>query len=255
MQENAWPRVSEEEIESVVAWIRNYLGSDKKAVVGVSGGVDSAVVLHLCVRAVGKERVIPVFLPCGEDMDHPFVRKLLDSCDMRPSWLLFHHIGSTFDATMDAFDDALSKMGQANLQARLRMVFLYAIAGDNNGIVMGTTNRSEYLIGYATKYGDHGVDTEPLQEFFKSEVFEMAKALGVPQEIIDRPPSAGLWAGQTDEDEIGMSYEKLDRLLRSGYESGLRPEDISDHDIDQIMKRCRANEHKKHLPPSYKREA
>jgi NAD+ synthase len=245
------------------------------AVVGVSGGVDSAVVLHLCVRAVGKERVIPVSLPCGSgsakdwgyachllsslgwvfknpsrdletvDIFEAYVR--LATCvearrdrDSYPSWNPMHRV-------------PLSQISLANLQARLRMCVLYAIAGDNNGIVMGTTNRSEYEIGYATKYGDHGVDVEPIQEFFKSEVFEMAKLLGVPQEIIDRPPSAGLWDGQTDEGEIGMSYTELDLRLRD-WAKGIVPQTREEADRWMpIWERMQKNEHKKNLPPSYKR--
>jgi len=141
----------------------------------------------------------------------------------------------------DTADPTARRLAEANLKVRLRMLTLYYFANQLNYIVVGSGNRSELAVGYFTKYGDGGVDILPLGNLVKAQVKELASFLGIPQEIIDKPPSAGLWEGQTDEGELGFSYDELDRYLATGEAS-----DKVKNKIDSMMT---AGEHKR-LPPS-----
>ena len=160
----------------------------------------------------------------------------------------------TTEAVLDGFFDtaiqampkyktvpSLSKLAQANLKVRLRMLILYYIANQLKYMVAGSSNRSELAIGYFTKYGDGGVDILPLGNLVKKQVRELAVFLSIPQPIIDKPPSAGLWEGQTDEDEMGFSYDELDRYLLTG--------DVSDEIRRKIESMMAASTHKRSLPP------
>ena len=140
-------------------------------------------------------------------------------------------------------------MAVANLKARLRMVTLYYLANDRNYLVAGTGNRSEIMIGYFTKYGDGGVDLEPLGELYKWEVRRLARHVGVPREVVERPPTAGLWPGQTDEAEIGLTYEQLDEALAAierGATDGIEPAVLAR--VERMIER---SAHKRQMPPTY----
>lgn len=181
------------------------------AVVGMSGGLDSSVTGILCKRALGDE-VQGLILPCHSD-----------PTDEEHAWL----VARRFDIRVDKIDlgpvfDVLAsslpgdgKLSVANMKPRLRMIALYYYSNRLNYLVVGSGNRSELLTGYFTKYGDGAVDILPLGGLLKTEVRELARQLGVPAEIIEKPPSAGLWVGQTDEGELGITYEELDRVLRA----------------------------------------
>jgi len=152
-----------------------------------------------------------------------------------------------FDAVKKAlpsagFDAETEKLAQANLKPRLRMLTLYYLANRLGYLVVGSGNRSELEVGYFTKYGDGGVDILPLGNLLKSEVWELARYLGIPEEIISKPPSAGLWPGQTDEGELGISYEELDRYLMSG--------EASAEVKQRIEALSRSSSHKRCPPPS-----
>jgi NAD+ synthase len=252
MQGRVGDRVTMAEVDGLCAWLRDYLG-DRKAVVGISGGVDSSVVAALCVRALGAERVVAVRLPCGEDKDAEWTDMLLKHLGIGALRL---HIEDPVKAMISEIKEAifrdgavapinLSNVEVGNVHARMRMIAIYSIANHCAGIVVGTTNRSEFEIGYMTKYGDHGVDLEPLQEFLKGEVRALGRLLGLPEPLVDRVPTAGLWEGQTDEGEIGMSYDDLDRYLL-----GVR---IANEHVRRLTGLMMAAEHKKRVPPSYKR--
>ena len=252
------------EIDHVAFWLEaQFANANKdKAIVGLSGGIDSAVAAELCVKALGKDRVLGVIMPLGNNIKDEVdakkaIRKLginYVTIELEES---FEWYWGDFVACheVDGFnvgeDDEL-QMVRANAKARFRMTTLYAISEMQNGLVVGTTNKSEGSIGYATKFGDHGVDLEPLLQFYKHEIFDMAKLLDVPKDIIDRSPSAGLWDGQTDEDELGMSYEKLDYILK--YING--EIDFCEHaqeDVNAIKKRIKSNLHKTVMPPCFER--
>jgi NAD+ synthase len=242
-----------EEINNVVEWIRNYLG-DKKAIVGLSGGVDSAVVAALCVRAVGRQNVIGVILPCYSlAKDKRLAIKLANKLEIEYKII---NLKTTFNRFVKSASGEFSNLDKGNIKARLRMTALYSMAGLHSGFVIGTTNLSEAAIGFATKYGDHGVDIEPIGEFYKSEVYEMAKLLEVPKQIIERAPTAGLWYGQTDENEIGLTYDRIDEILKDPEFQPVffKNDEPTDADWLKVYRMIKASEHKRHIPPCYFRD-
>jgi len=185
----------------------------KGIVIGLSGGVDSAVAAAFCCRAVGGEKVLGLSLPSA-------VSKPSDTEDagiLCKTWGMEHRVISIepmLDGfrTMPEFKESPYLLG--NLMARTRMVILYYHANRDHKLVCGTSNRSEYMLGYCTKFGDNAADLQPLLHLYKTEIFRIAGELGIPGSIIKKTPSAGLWEGQSDEEEIGLSYEEIDAALR-----------------------------------------
>lgn len=227
-------------------WLREYAeGADARGyVVGLSGGIDSTTVAALCQRAVGDE-VLAVLLPCHSlAEDEALGQAAAKAFDLRT---LTVDLSDTYDALVAALPSELGKMAHANIKPRLRMTTLYGLAQAHHYLVAGTGNRSELMVGYFTKYGDGGVDVEPLGDLYKSQVRLLAHALGVPQAIIDRPPTAGLWQGQTDEGELGMTYEELDSTLvaiQEGHTEGVDPELLA-----RVQHMILATAHKRSMPP------
>ncbi|MCL2009930.1 MAG: NAD(+) synthase [Synergistaceae bacterium] len=187
----------------------------KGIVAGLSGGLDSAVVAALAVR-VFKDGALGLIMPCRSD-----------PADAADALLVAERLGMphrtieltpAFDVLTSAMDSAvpLSDMARANIKARLRMVTLYGVAQSTSRLVCGTGNRSEWETGYFTKHGDDSSDLLPLRDLLKCEVRAIARFLGLPEHIIEKPPSAGLWTGQTDEGEMGFSYGELDKYLAIG---------------------------------------
>lgn len=202
-------------LDYLVEFIRQTVQSAhaQGVVVGISGGIDSAVVALLAKKAF-PDQTLTCWMPCHSDeFDEACAKQLAEKGDLDP---LTIDLGSTFDQLTNTFQEqnfSLTPLATANIKARLRMTTLYAAAQSKNYLVLGTDNADEWYIGYFTKFGDGGVDVVPLVHLLKGEVREAAKILGVPQAIIDRAPSAGLWANQTDENEIGYSYEEIDHYL------------------------------------------
>lgn len=198
--------------DKIVTWLRDYAltAGARGYVVGLSGGIDSACTAALCQRAMD-EQVLGVLMPCHSAPDDAEMAHLV-ARTLGLSTVIID-LGPTFDLLLAALPSGMSDLATANLKARLRMATLYALAQTHGHLVAGTGNRSEIAIGYFTKYGDGGVDVEPLGELYKWQVRQLAGHLGIPQPVIDRPPSAGLWAGQTDEGELGITYNDLDATL------------------------------------------
>ncbi len=204
----------------LVSWIKNKVMATgcKGVVVGMSGGLDSSVLAVLCHRAF-PESMFGVIMPCQssrEDMEHALAMASKFSIPTRTVLL-----DAVFDSLIEALpaeegEPNVSQLARANLKSRLRMLTLYYFANRYKYMVAGSSNRSELSVGYYTKYGDSGVDILPLGNLAKRQVKELAHFLGIPPEIINKTPSAGLWPGQTDEDELGLSYEELDRYLITG---------------------------------------
>jgi len=235
-------------VDRLVGWLRDYAaGAGAKGyVVGLSGGVDSSVTAALCKRAVG-ENVLGVLMPCHSTPEDAHVAQLVAEAFGLETVTV--ELGPVLDAFMTALPPGLSDMARANSKPRLRMATVYALAQTRGYLVAGTGNKSELMIGYFTKYGDGGVDLEPLGQLFKWQVYELARELGVPQPVIDRPPSAGLWMGQTDEDEMGITYDDLDATL-AAIEAG-ETEQVAPALLERVQAMMAASAHKLSPPPSF----
>ncbi|WAC06176.1 MAG: NAD+ synthase [Methanoregula sp.] len=183
-------------------------------VVGVSGGVDSAVAAAFCCRAIGPERVLGLSLPASVSAPQD-VKDALELCaqlGMKHRTISIEPMLGSFRA-MPGFVQSPYLLG--NLMARIRMTVLYYHANADHRLVCGTSNRSEYMLGYCTKFGDNAADIQPLLHLYKTDVYVIARELGIPERIIKKVPSAGLWAGQSDEGEIGLSYPEIDTALKN----------------------------------------
>lgn len=249
-------------IDGIVGWLRENLelAGARGCLVGLSGGVDSAVVAVLCQRARPND-VLGLIMPCfssGPDIEDAQVM----ASEFRIPTLKVD-LGSLYLATLDTLrplveDNSRSQnshgprrdLAEANLKARLRMLTLYFVANRLNYLVVGTGNRSEAMMGYFTKYGDGGVDLLPIGELLKSEVRELAEILTIPDRIIQRVPSAGLWAGQTDEGEMGITYQELDMIL-SGLESGDVSPQLAEEKVKKVKSAIERSEHKRRPAPSF----
>jgi NAD+ synthase len=233
--------------EHISAWLRDYVAQAgaKGYVVGLSGGIDSATTAALCQRAVG-EHVLGVLMPChssSEDAD--MARLVADTFDLETTLV---DLGPTNDCLLALLPEDLADLARANIKPRLRMTVLYALAQTKEYLVAGTGNKSELMVGYFTKYGDGGVDVEPLGNLYKWQVRDLARELCVPPAVVDRPPSAGLWAGQTDEDEMGITYDELDRALAAieqGTAAAVDPDVLA-----RVRQMIAASAHKRVMPPA-----
>jgi NAD+ synthase len=241
--------------ETIAAWLRERTSAAgaRGFVVGLSGGIDSALVAKLCQMA-HPQHVVGVLLPCyshpQDETDARLVAKALGIP------VVSVDLGQAFDALTGALHEAVKglpthvdvvdikqQMPEANIKPRLRMASLYFIANSLKYLVAGTGNRSEIFLGYFTKYGDGGVDALPIGGLLKSEVRLMARELGIPKPIIDKAPTAGLWMGQTDEAEMGFSYEMLETYLAKG--ASAVPPKVAAR-IDQLRT---TSDHKRAMPP------
>ncbi len=207
--------ISQVKINEIVMWLRKIYG-DKPAVIAVSGGVDSAVALTLLVKALGKEKVTPLCLPYGtQDMTDA---KLIIEFNGVLGRMITINIGEMTDATANLLQAEESSVRKGNIMARSRMIILFDTAKRLGALVCGTENKSEHHLGYFTRFGDSASDVEPISGLYKTEVWEVAKALKIPEIFLTKEPSAGLWTGQTDENEMGFSYQDADRVLTGDIE-------------------------------------
>lgn len=247
--------------EEIVAWIREKVAEAgaKGTVVALSGGVDGAVTIELCRRAF-PDSTLGVIMPCHSDPEDEADARLhaeqagfpVVTIDLTPvydalvaaierAWPAPRATGPAPDPGSAAGEDHRLRLALANIKPRLRMTALYYVANRFNYLVAGTENRSELTVGYFTKYGDGGADILPIANLVKSQVYELARFLGVPEKILRRTPSAGLWAGQTDEAEMGLTYEQLDRYILTG--------EAPRHVKERIEHLHRISEHKRQRPP------
>lgn len=211
------------EPQKIVRYLEDWIGEKfaasgaSGAVLGISGGIDSAVLAALLAKTIGPEKVTGVIMPCHSmPIDEKYAELLVRATGIN---VMKVDLSEPFDAMNAAITAAvpdLSGLAEANIKPRLRMITLYSIAQQKHCLVCGGGNRDEIAMGYFTKHGDSGVDLLPLADLLKGEVWALGRYLGVPREIVDRPPTAGLWEGQTDESEMGISYADLDRYLAAG---------------------------------------
>ena len=225
-------------------WLRDEVaGAHAKGIVlGLSGGIDSSVLAALGLEALGQDSVLGVIMPCRSiPEDEQDARLLADSLGLKTERV---DLSGVFDSLCAGIGGNLDPLTQSNMKARLRMVTLYAFAQSRNLLVCGTSNRSEYETGYFTKYGDSGVDLMPLAGFLKRDIRAMARELHVPERIITKAPSAGLYEGQTDEGDMGFTYDVLDEYLASG-----RIDDPKAKERIDVMRR--RSEHKRKPIPIF----
>jgi len=224
-------------------------------VVGLSGGVDSSVVLKLCVEALGKEKVFALIMP--EDTSNKedtndaieFAKSLGVKYEVINISPILRAIGNSVNVK--------SHLALINIKPRVRMTILYAYANEHNYLVAGTSNKTELLLGYFTKYGDGASDFLPIGDLYKTQVKKLAKKINIPDKIVNKTPSAGLYPGQTDEGELGLSYEIIDKILYA-YELGYPPTEISsilnikDEEVAKIINMVKKNRHKRRAPYIFK---
>ena len=228
-----------------VEWIREFFEQNGKgcnAVLGISGGKDSSVAAALCVEALGKDRVIGVLMPKGEQFDIDMSRLLVSHLGIKSYEI---NIKDAFEGLVSAFPDELPLSVQAstNLPPRLRMATVYAVSQCVNGRVVNTCNLSEDWVGYSTRYGDAAGDFSPMANLCVREVKEIGRVLGLPDVLVDKVPIDGL-CGKTDEDNLGFTYEILDKYIRDGIE----PEPEIKEKIDRLH---RMNQFKLQLMPTF----
>ena len=227
-----------------VQWIRDWFainGNGCNAVLGISGGKDSSIVAALLVEALGKDRVIGVLMPNGEQADIDKAKLLVDTLGIRH---FIVNIKDAVDGLTNAIPFELSDQSRTNLPPRIRMATLYAVSQSNNGRVANTCNLSEDWVGYSTRYGDSVGDFSPCSHLTVDEVKQIGRLLGLPAELVDKVPSDGL-CGKTDEDNLGFTYAALDRYIRTGEID----DPVSKERIDRLH---RINLFKLQLMPSFR---
>jgi NAD+ synthase len=206
-------------VQKLCVWMKDKVikAKAKGVVFGLSGGIDSAVAAALSIR-IFPQNTLAIIIPC-----HSLEADTNDALDLINKFNISYKIidlTKVYDSFIYLLNDKEKegsfKLAEANVKPRLRMITLYYFANKLNYLVVGTGNKSELTIGYYTKYGDGGADILPLGNLLKSQVKELAEYLGIPKKIITKPSSAGLWEGQTDEEEIGISYDRLDKYLKTG---------------------------------------
>ena len=239
---------AQETLDRLVDWVKNYFAEnaapETKAVIGISGGKDSSVAAAVCVKALGKERVIGVLMPQNEQSDIAYSRLLVDTLGIKSYTI---NIGETVNTFMAELSKHLepSRQAQVNTPARVRMTTLYAVAASVNGRVVNTCNLSEDWVGYSTKYGDAAGDFSPLSDLTVTEVRQIGEALGLPNELVHKVPIDGL-SGYTDEENLGFTYAELDSYIR--HETDLSDKPELREKIDRLH---RCNLHKLELMPKF----
>jgi len=223
-----------------------------RAVVGLSGGLDSALSCFLAAEALGPENVLAVRMPYQASSPDSLAHAALvvGQTGVRELTVPITPMAEPFLAAIPA-DQSVRR---GNVLARLRMIVLYDRSADFHGLVVGTGNKTEILLGYTTLYGDSACALNPLGDLYKTQVRQLARAIGVPEVIVAKPPSADLWAGQTDEGELGFTYERVDQLLLLLVDGRHSPESCVEAGFDRafvqaVLERVRRNQFKRVLPP------
>lgn len=223
-----------------------------RAVIGLSGGIDSALSFVLAVEALGNENVLAVRMPykssSADSLEHAemLVEQLQVPCETMAITDMVEPLFAT--------DPGMSKQRKGNIMARQRMIVLYDRSEAFKGLVIGTSNKTEILLGYSTLWGDMASALNPIGDLYKAQVRQLSRALGIPSVIIDKPPSADLWTGQTDEGELGFTYEEVDKLLYLLVDQRYSAKECIEEGFDEkfvhsVISRVRRNQFKRMMPP------
>ncbi len=237
----------------IVGFIRDavHKAGFRRAVIGLSGGLDSAVSAFLTARALGPQNLLALRMPYATSSADSMAdaQQVIDLLGLQSMTIPITPYVAPF---FERFED-IDPVRRGNVMARMRMIILYDQSAAFDALVMGTSNKTETLLGYTTLYGDNAAAMQPIADLYKTQVRQLAHALGVPRRIIDKPPSADLWAGQTDEDEIGYTYEQLDQLLYLLVDARYTvaeavAEGFPHRMVEEVWRRVRANHYKRTMP-------
>ena len=238
----------------IVKFLKNYVynAGFKKGIIGLSGGLDSSVSAYLTVEALGKENVIVVIMPYKKISSKNVEDAKFIARNLSIKYYICE-ISQMVDSYFDQYEKNANKLRRGNRMARERMCILYDLSAKENALVIGTGNKTEIYLGYVTQFGDSACAIEPLGHLYKTEVFELAKFLKIPSQIINKTPSADLWQGQTDEDELGIKYKIADEILYYLLDEKLSDEEImkkgfSIDEINHIKNLMEKSEFKRRMP-------
>jgi len=249
---------AEQETKRILAFVKQTVETAgfKDVVIGLSGGIDSAVSCAIAVRALGVDHVYPILLPYGSLN----TRGVLDAIEVveKLTIPLGHIVRIDIQRAVDDIvrtDPFMGELRKGNIMARVRMTYLFDQAKKRNALVVGTENKSEHILGYFTRFGDEASDMEPIVHLYKTQVYELAAYLEIPKTIIDKPPSADLWPEQTDEKELGFTYKEADEILYLLKEENKSIDDVVKHGFTKelvatIVARVSKNQFKMHACPS-----
>jgi len=239
--------------KELIDGIRDYFNKNdiKKAVIGLSGGIDSSVSAKLVADAIGKDNVYGLIMPLKGLSSEENIQDAVEFCTLNGINYSLIFINNFIDE-FEKLKWKQNKIAKMNTASRIRAVILYNYANTHNALVIGTSNKTEILLGYFTKYGDGAVDIEVIGELFKTDERKLAKFLKIPDKIITKTPTAELYHGQTDEEELGISYDELDKILKL-YVDGNSTLNIIEkgfekEKVENILYRIKANEHKRNMP-------
>jgi len=241
----------------ITRFIKDYVEKTKAKgiVLGLSGGIDSSTAAALSAKAIGGNKVLGLILPEREtynpkDVEH--AKLVAEKFGLKMEIIDITPALEALQKTIPIFDPE-DKLSKGNLKARTRMLYLYYYANRLNLIVCGSSDKSETMIGYFTKWGDVAADISPIMDLYKTQVRELARHMGIPKEIVEKPPSPALWPGQTAEEELGIKYEMLDLILY-GLEHFMETEEIAEQLdlqkdlVERVKERWRRMEHKRRMP-------
>ncbi|KPV46267.1 NAD synthetase [Acidiplasma aeolicum] len=232
----------DEVVEKIKTFLKSRLNG-KIAVLGVSSGIDSSLVLKLLSVSINTNKIKAIFMPdrFTRESDYDDIKALEDNTGIRIETINIEPVFSSYISILGHTDKKI----EGNLRSRIRATILYYFANQYNGLVIGTTNRTEYLLGYYTKFGDGACDIEPIEFLYKTDVRKISKYLGIPDSIINKKPSAGLWENQYDEDELSMPYDRVDQILIDIFDKNIRKDT---DDYKKIIGIYNNSEHKRRMP-------
>lgn len=250
----------EKEKERIITLIKQTVAKSgiKNVIIGMSGGIDSAISFSLLRQGIPPQNIFPAHLYYFESSIEKNIKTLLETTSIPSENIYNLSIKNSVDELkkdlrLNNENEKDYRLRLGNIMARTRMIMLYDLAKKHNALVLGTENKSEYLLGYFTRFGDEASDIEPIQHLYKTQIYQLAEHLRIPEAIIKQKPTAGLWSGQTDEGEFGFSYEDADKILYCYFDKKLSEEEITEKGlrkttVEKVLQFAKKNNFKHHLP-------